>query len=176
MDTPKIQLPFWFSNEQVTKLAAAAKAWFALLMQWAQWPAQQADPETCCESVLTLVAWQRDIDRFDGEPLALFRKRVKFAYINAKESGSVDGFKRIFMRLGIGYVELEERMEGRDWDIVAIRLSDSQLAGNQALLDVLIQHYGRTCRRYEWKVITPVTINVRAIEFNNDYAVTQAAL
>ena len=168
MATPKIELPFWFSSEQVTKLAAAAGEWFSLLMEWAVWPAQQADPETCCETVLGLVAWQRDIDRFDGEPLSLFRLRVKYAYVNARDAGSVAGFKRIFQRLGIGYVEIEERMEGRDWDVISIRLSDSQLAENQRLLDTLIQHYGRTCRRYEWTVITPESLLVRVTEFSND--------
>lgn len=125
---------------------------------------------------MNLIAWQRDIDRFKGEPLSLFRKRVKYAYINAKEAGSVVGFKRIFMRLGIGYVEIEERMDGVDWDVVDIQLSDTQLAENQQLLTVLIQHYGRTCRRYRWKIITPVPFYVRAGEFNNTYGYDHAAV
>lgn len=164
-----MQLPFWFSKEQISALAAACSQWFAKLTEWAMWPAVQSNPETCAEGVLNLIAWQRDIDRFKGEPLSLFRKRVKYAYINAKDAGSVAGFKRIFMRLGIGYVEIEERMDGVDWDVMDIQLSDSQLAENQRLLTVLIQHYGRTCRRYRWTVITPVPLQITAIEFNNDY-------
>lgn len=176
MAEKKPTLPFWFSDAEVSKLAAAAGNWFAKLREWAMWPAMQADPETCGEAVLRLIAWQRDIDRFDGEPLALFRKRVKHARVNAVDAGSAAGFRRIFMRLGIGWVELDERMDGRDWDVVAIRLSDSQLAENQKLLDVLIQHYGRTCRRYEWTVITPVTLGTRAHEFGADYLTTTAKL
>lgn len=171
-----MNLPFWFSQEQVSALAAAANAWFEELRLWASWPLQQMNPETCVESVLNLIAWQRDIDRFEGEPLSLYRRRVKYAYINAKDAGSVAGFKRIFMRLGIGYVELRERLPGIDWDIIDIELSDSQLAENQKLLDVLIQHYGRTCRRYRWKVITPVPLQIHVIEFNNDYQVISASL
>ncbi|MEZ6853124.1 phage tail protein [Halodesulfovibrio aestuarii] len=171
-----MQLPFWFSKEQISALAAAASQWFAKLQEWALWPAMQNNPETCAEAVLNLIAWQRDIDRFKGEPLSLFRKRVKYAYINAKEAGSVVGFKRIFMRLGIGYVEIEERMDGVDWDVVDIQLSDTQLAENQQLLTVLIQHYGRTCRRYRWKIITPVPFYVRAGEFNNTYGYDHAAV
>lgn len=170
------KLPFWLAGPENAALERASAAWFAQLREWAQWPVMQMDPETCTESVLGLLAWQRDIDRFAGEPLELFRRRVKFAYANARDAGSVAGFKRIFQRLGIGYVEIDERMPGRDWDVVAIRLTDSQLAGNQALLDVLIQHYGRTCRRYEWTVIAPVPVGVRAVEFGNSYSMDHAAV
>lgn len=167
--TPEVTLPFWMSGPELTKLAKAAQKWFSRVMAWAIWPAQQMNPETCTETVLDLIAWQRDIDRFDGEPLALYRLRVKYAYANARDAGSVEGFKRIFQRLGVGYIEIEERMEGRDWDVLAIHLSDTQLADNQDLLQVLIQHYGRTCRRYEWTIITPMTINTRVETFDNDY-------
>ncbi|MDK2956534.1 MAG: hypothetical protein PWQ57_2030 [Desulfovibrionales bacterium] len=167
-------LPFWMAGETAVRLADAAANWFDLLRGWAQWPARQMDPESCAESVLSLLAWQRDIDRFDGEPLALFRKRVAYAYANARDAGSAIGFKRIFERLGVGYVELDERMDGRDWDIVAVRLTDSQLAGNQALLSEIIQHYGRTCRRYEWTVITPAPCGVRAVEFGAGYTLERA--
>ena len=173
---PDIKLPMWFDGAEATKLKAAAGEWFRLLGEWAKWPISQLDPETCCVGILELIAWQRDIDRFEGEPLALFRLRVKYAYANARDAGSVAGFKRIFERLDIGYVEIEERMAGRDWDVVAIRLSDSQLADNQALLSVLIQHYGRTCRRYEWTVITTVQAGIHGHEFNNDYRMISASI
>lgn len=167
--TPEISLPFWMGGPELTKLAKAARRWFALLMGWAIWPARQMDPETCTETVLNLIAWQRDIDRFDGEPLSLYRLRVKYAYANARDAGSVAGFKRIFQRLGVGYVEIEERMDGRDWDVIGLPLSDSQLADNQDLLQELIQHYGRTCRRYEWTIITPETVSLRVETFDNEY-------
>ncbi|MCJ2164663.1 MULTISPECIES: phage tail protein [unclassified Pseudodesulfovibrio] len=167
--TPEVTLPFWMSGPELTKLARAAQKWFALLMGWAIWPVQQMDPETCTETVLDLIAWQRDISRFNGEPLALYRLRVKYAYINAKDAGSVAGFKRIFQRLGVGYLEIEERMPGRDWDVIGLQLSDTQLADNQALLQELIQHYGRTCRRYEWTLISPLPISIRVETFDNDY-------
>lgn len=176
MAETQIKLPFWFSGTEVTKLANAAGRWFDALMGWAIWPVQQMDPETCTETVLNLIAWQRDIDRFPGEPLALYRLRVKYAYANAVDSGSVAGFKRILNRLGVGYVEIEERIPGQDWDIVDVSLSDSQLADNQALLEVILQHYGRTCRRYRWKIITPVSISVRCTEFNNDTITCSASM
>jgi len=167
--TPEVSLPFWMSGPELAKLARAAQKWFSLLMSWAIWPVRQMDPDTCTETVLDLIAWQRDIRRFEGEPLALYRKRVKYAYANARDAGSVAGFKRIFQRLGVGYIEIEERMAGRDWDVISLSLSDSQLAENQDLLQVLIQHYGRTCRRYEWTIITPLSLSIRIEEFNNDF-------
>ncbi|SOB60527.1 Phage protein [Pseudodesulfovibrio profundus] len=175
-DIRAFQLPFWMSGAELTKLSKAAAIWFDQIMEWASWPAQQMDPETCVEPVLNLIAWQRDIDRFNGEPLELFRKRVKYAYVNARDAGSVEGFKRIFQRLGVGYIEIEERMPGRDWDVLAILLSDSQLADNQDLLQVLIQHYGRTCRRYEWTIITPLPTSIRVETFDNDYQTINATV
>lgn len=174
--TPTFTLPFWMGGPEASKLAAAARNWFSLLMGWAIWPARQMDPETCCESVLDLIAWQRDIDRFDGEPLALFRLRVKYAYVNARDAGSTAGFARILQRLGVGYVEQEERMPGRDWDIIGLRLSDSQLSENQRLLLEIIQHYGRTCRRYEWTVITPSSVQARSCAFGCDYLTVCASV
>ena len=165
---PVLTLPFWLSGPELEKLRVAALKWWEKMASWAMIPANMQDPETCTEGFLKLIAWQRDIKRFDTEPLELFRLRVKYARINAVDSGSVAGFKKIFQRLGVGYVEIEERIPGQDWDIVSIRLSDGQLAKNQKLLETLIQHYGRTCRRYDWQVITPISVYVRAEEFNHD--------
>jgi hypothetical protein len=173
---PKPVLPSWMSKGEVVKLATTAHQWFSLLREWTLLPLKQLDPMTCSETILDLIALQRDIERFETEPLDLYRLRVRYAYVNARDAGSVEGFKRIFDRLGVGYVEIEERMEGQDWDVVDIRLSDTQLAGNERLLSVLIQHYGRTCRRYGWKIITPIPIDIQVAEFSNDHFTESAAI
>ena len=165
---PVLKLPFWLEGPELEKLRKAAASWWEKMASWAMLPVNMQDPDNCTEGFLKLLAWQRDITRFNTEPLELFRLRVKFARINAVDSGSVAGFKRIFERLGVGYVEIEERIPGQDWDIVSIRLSDSQLSQNQKLLETLIQHYGRTCRRYDWQVITPISVSVQSQEFNHD--------
>lgn len=165
---PEFKLPIWMNKGEVAKLATAAYQWFSLLGEWALWPIKQLDPTTCTEPVLDLIAWQRDISRFDSEPLDLYRLRVRYAYANAKDAGSVAGFKKIFQRLGIGYVEIDERIDGQDWDVIDIRLSDNQLAGNTQLLNVLVQHYGRTCRRYGWKTITTINIEIQLTGTSND--------
>lgn len=172
----KLKLPFWLEGVELTKLKNAAQSWWEKVEQWLKWPLLQIDAETCHITVLDLLAWQRDIQRFQGEPEALYRLRVKYAFINAVEAGSTAGMVRIFERLGIGYVEIQERLPGQDWDIVSLLLSDTQLSQNPVLLRVLIQQYGRTCRRYEFSTITPVSMAVCLAEFNDDQVTLSAVL
>lgn len=164
-----LTLPFWLSGRELTKLKKACQTYWGKVQGWLTWPLLQLDVEKCSLDILDLIAWQRDITRFKGESERLYRLRVKYAYINAKDAGSVAGFIRIFDRLEIGYTELDERQEGRDWDIVTIHLTDSQVAKNHELLMTIIQMYGRTCRRYEFSVINPVDVFTAVGEFNNDY-------
>lgn len=164
----KIELPFWLDGAELTKLKAAAQSWWGRVEGWLRWPLLQMDADSCHISVLELLAWQRDITRFKGEPESLFRLRVKYAFINAVDAGSTAGMKRILQRLGVGYVEIDERMAGRDWDVVLLRFSDSQLSQNPELLRVLIQHYGRTCRRYDFITLTPVVVHAATVHFNDD--------
>ena len=159
-----IKLPFWISAEQTEALTKAATRYWSNIEAWLRWPLEQMDPLSCTPGMLDLLAWQRDIERFTTEPLDLYRKRVKYALINAQDAGSKAGFIRIFERLGIGYVEIEERVDPVDWDVILVHLSDSQLSENTELLNRIIQKYGRTCRRYQLTVITPIQtgINVKA--------------
>lgn len=165
----KLELPFWLDGAEATKLKATAQAWWESVEGWLRWPLLQMDAETCHLMILDLLAWQRDITRFRGESEALFRLRVKYAFVNAVDAGSVAGFQRIFLRLGIGTLRIAERQPDRDWDIVQLHLSDQQLSDNPALLDMIIHQYGRTCRRYEFVTTTPVSLAVAAYEFNNDH-------
>ena len=172
----KLSLPFWLDGPELAKLKAAAQSWWRKAEGWLNWPLLQLDAETCHLSVLDLLAWQRDIQRFHGEPERLYRLRVKYAFINAVDAGSTAGMVRIFQRLGVGYVEIEERMPGLDWDVVLLHLTDSQLSENPVLLRVLMQQYGRTCRRYEFVTITPVTLRLGVAHFNDDQQTLIAAL
>ncbi|MCT8963530.1 phage tail protein [Pseudomonas veronii] len=172
----KLNLPFWLDGPQLAKLKAAAQSWWEKVEGWLQWPLLQMDADTCHLTVLDLLAWQRDISRFKDEPESLYRLRVKFAFINAVDAGSTAGLKRILQRLGVGYVEIDERMPDRDWDVVLLRLSDSQLSQNPELLRVLIQQYGRTCRRYDFVTITPVSLRLVAADFNDDQQTLIASL
>ena len=164
----KLELPFWLDGEEATKLKATAQAWWESVEDWLRWPLLQMDPETCHLTILELLAWQRDITRFRGESENLYRLRVKYAFINAVDAGSVIGFQRILQRLGVGYVRIEERLADRDWDIVQLHLSDSQLSENPALLDMIVYQYGRTCRRYEFVSTSLVRLVMGAYEISND--------
>ncbi|MDP9518550.1 phage tail protein [Pseudomonas protegens] len=172
----KLKLPFWLAGTELSKLMAAAQRWWETASGWLMWPYDQLDPDTCHLRILELWAWQRDVTRFVGEPESLFRLRVKYAFINAVDAGSTAGMKRILQRLGVGYIEIEERQPGRDWDVVLLRLSDSQLSVNADLLRVLVQQYGRTCRRYDFESVTPVTLQVAVLDFNDDQQTLVASL
>ncbi|MCU7251196.1 phage tail protein [Pseudomonas koreensis] len=172
----KLKLPFWLGGTELTKLVAATQSWWETVAGWLRWPYQQIDPDTCHLTILELWAWQRDVTRFNGEPEALFRLRVKYAFVNSVDAGSTAGMKRIFERLGVGYVEIEERQPGRDWDVVLLKFSNAQLSLNPELLRVLIQQYGRTCRRYDFVTITPVALQMGLIDFNDDQQTLVASL
>lgn len=172
----KLSLPFWLDGVELGKLKAAAQSWWNQVEGWVQWPLLQLDAETCHITILNLLAWQRDIARFQGEPESLYRLRVKYAFVNAVDAGNTAGFVRIFQRLGVGYVEVEERVPGLDWDIVRLHLSDSQLSENPELLRVLMQQYGRTCRRYDFTTISSVTLNIGATVFSDDQQTLIATL
>lgn len=172
----KLSLRFWLGGTELEKLTAAAQSWWEKVEGWLRWPLLQLDADSCHLVVLDLLAWQRDITRFKDEPEALYRLRVKYAFINAVDAGSTAGMKRILQRLGVGYVEIEERMPDRDWDVVLLRFSDSQLSKNPELLRVLIQQYGRTCRRYDFVTLTPVTLQVAVVDFNDDQQTLVASL
>jgi len=172
----KLKLPFWLDGKELNRLKTASQSWWNKVEGWLQWPLLQMDAETCHLTVLDLLAWQRDISRFKDEPESLYRLRVKFAFINAVDAGSTAGLKRTLQRLGVGYVEIDERLPDRDWDVVLLRLSDSQLSQNPELMRVLIQQYGRTCRRYDFVTITPVSLRIVAVDFNDDQQTLVASL
>jgi hypothetical protein len=164
-----IKLPFWMDKGELNKIAVLFGKWWDYVQSAVKFPFAILDEEKCSERILNLIAYQRDVERFENEPIELFRKRVKYAFINAKDAGSKVGFIRIFERLGIGYVEIEERFDLENWDVIKIRLSDSQLAKNIDLLNLIIRKYGRTCRRYTFEVITAETVTIHHGEFEHDY-------
>ncbi|MCX9039463.1 phage tail protein [Citrobacter portucalensis] len=174
-DFSQLKLPFWMNKGELAKLLAACKKFWSQLHGWLIWPTKQFDPLVCPLPVLNLLAWERDITRFNGEPLDLYRKRVAFAWVNARDAGSVEGFIAIFHRLGIGYVELLERQKGKEWDEITIRVSDGQIASNGELLREIIRQYGRTCRRYDYEVITINTQDIRAGWYTGEYVVYTAS-
>lgn len=164
----KIKLPVWMNKGDPARLANAAVKHWETMYQWLKFPIMQFDPLTCDERLLFLYAYQRDVGRLNSEPLSLYRKRIKYAYVNAADSGSVIGFKNIFERLGIGTVQILERQSGYDWDVIILRLSDNQLTNNRELLTDIIRQYGRTCRRYFFEIVHVQPMRFKCGNFINN--------
>ncbi len=172
----KLKLPWWMSGPELTKLKTAAQQFFEDLLKAARWPLEQLDVSKADEGIVRLIAWQRGIDRFSDEKMEMFRLRVFYAYANARDAGSVIGFERIFQRLGLGYLEQEERLPDKDWDVIVLHVSNSVTAQNPEFMNWLIQTYGRTCRRYEWNVITSLRFLVKSATFDWDQQTHIASL
>lgn len=181
-DLPEHKAPWWMDGNGLKGLhephflSKGLHAFWRRIWHWLLIPLQQLDPLECGESLLNLIAWDRGIQRFSNEPLPLYRKRVKYAFANARDAGEATGFKRIFERLGIGWVEVHERQPDQPWDVITIELADTELVNNQQLLNVLIQHYGRTCRRYRFQVVYPQPLRLHARRFSGSYQVFGAKL
>ena len=172
----KLKLHWWMSGPELGKVKTAAQDFFDDLMTVAKWPLNQLDVRQASEGIVRLIAWQRGIDRFSDENLKMFRLRVFYAYANAKDAGSAIGFERIFQRLELGYLEQEERLSNKDWDVIILNVSNSATAQNPEFMNWLIQTYGRTCRRYEWNVITVLTLAVKPTTFVWDQQTNIASL
>lgn len=171
-----LKLPSWMDKGDPARLLRACVKFWSQVYEWITWPLRQFDPLTCAEPILNLIAWERDMNRFNGEPLELYRKRVSYAFINAQQAGEIAGFIAIFARLGIGKVELLERQDGEDWDVIVARVTDSQIADNSDLLLEIIRKYGRTCRRYRFEVITSKTITIGVGWYDGEYICYPATL
>ncbi|MGY8897796.1 MAG: phage tail protein [Paraglaciecola sp.] len=162
-----VNLPFWLQGCALVSVKNAASNFWAKVQSHVDWQNNQIDALACDVRLLDLLAWERDIQRFATEDETTYRLRVKHAYANAKDAGSIAGFKRIFARLGVRYIEIIERDPELDWDIVTIDLEDNELSQKQELLEALIQHYGRTCRRYQYSLVNLAEASINSAEFDH---------
>lgn len=162
-------LSFWMAGVKNTTLARAAHRWFSLLGTSVLWVAEQMDARTCPEAMLDLLAWQRAVNRYPGEPDRLYRLRVHYAYHNGVDAGSINGWHRIFARLEMGRIALEERVTGQDWDIINLVVDDSSFPDQQNVLEIIVDEYGRTCRRYRFVSRIPQAVRVGLGLFDDDH-------
>lgn len=178
-DFEKLDLPevsFWMNGANSQALCKAAHLWFQRLGDAAIWPARQFNPMTCSLPVLDLLAWQRGVARYNSEPERLYRLRVTHAYANARDSGQTAGWGRIFERLELGGLSLAERVPGQDWDRVGIIADDSQFPDQQNVLEIIIEDYGRTCRRYYFDSRIPVSAQAHVGRFSWHQETVEAAM
>jgi len=146
------EIATWLNKGYAEKLVKAATGYWEKSRDYVMWAVNQKDESKNEDPVLGFLAWERLTTRLDDEPIELYRKRVQHALVNTIDAGEISSVKSIFDRLGLEVLNVRERIDGRDWDIIAIDMTDSTLAGNTDLLPELIQLYGRTCRRYELTV------------------------
>lgn len=165
---PEPKLPVWMNRGEPLTLAHASHTWWQQVHDWLTFPLAQIDVDTCDEALLSLLAYQRDISRFPGETLSLFRLRVKHAFVNARDAGSVAGFEQIFRRLNIGELQQLERQIQYDWDVILLRINDEQLSRDNRLMMELVRHYGRTCRRYFFDVLNSTPVTLFSGQFDNE--------
>ena len=153
---------FWMIGKRnLQPLKATCERWWELVTSWLKFPFSMFDEENTDIRIVDLLAWQRQIERFNGESESLYRLRVKHAFVNAKDAGTPNGMRKIFERLKLDpNPTFEERVAGYDWDQIGINLKMSVLGRYQSLLDVLMEQYGRTCRRWLYHTMIDDSIGV----------------
>jgi hypothetical protein len=160
----------WLNKGYAEKIMKAANGYWDNTKDWLVWAVNQKNEQENLEPILSLLAWERLTDRLSEEPLALFRKRVQHALVNTVEAGEIASIADLFSRLGIDVIKVTERIENRDWDIIAIDFSSHTVSKYGEILPELIQLYGRTCRRYEFTVHTVVepSLNIGCLDVQWD--------
>jgi hypothetical protein len=155
-DIAEIELPTWLNGVDTTALANVAKTYWQNLERNLLWWLEQLDEEVAALPILDLLAWERGINRLDGESVELYALRIKHAVANSEDAGFDIGLERIFKRLGFGYIEINSHVENYDWDMVQVSLIEDEFIDKQALVEELIRQYGRTCRRYFLSVLSVI--------------------
>lgn len=141
------KLPIWMDGPRAQALKATSERWWHLVAGWLRSPFDFGDALTAPLPIVDLLAYQRGIERFSIEPERLYRLRVHHAYRNWQDAGTIAGMRRIFERLELPNRQLQDRVPGYDWDMYAVNITPEQLASEGDLLALLLQMYGRTCRR-----------------------------
>lgn len=166
----KIELPSWLSGADANALAKVAQIYWQRLESQLFWWLEQLNDEQAALPILDLLAWERGINRLNGESVELYSLRIKHAVANSEDAGFDVGMERIFKRLGFGFIEVNARQPGFDWDMVEIAMLEDQFSGKEQLVSEIIKQYGRTCRRYYLTALTAVTTTNASglIEFDKE--------
>ncbi|WP_043991541.1 hypothetical protein [Vibrio sp. AND4] len=141
-----------------------------------EWPLKQLDPMVAPIEFVDLMAWQRDIERLPKEPEHIYRIRVNFAYAFATGGGSEAGWEAMFEQLGYPHIDIDERLSYYPWDVVSVKVQDSDLNDVPGLMDALVRQYGRTCRRYSFDVTTIACPHISVAEFSHTHETYSASI
>lgn len=153
------QLPIWLKGQNANALAKVAQSYWQEVESYLFWWLEQQHSENAQTAILDLLAWERSVNRLPGETLEIYGLRVKHAFANATDAGSNIGMEQIFKRLGFGFIQVNERVPGFDWDMVEIAMLEDEFSGKEQLVNEIIEQYGRTCRRYYLSAMATVNTN-----------------
>lgn len=143
------KLPIWMNGSRAVALKETAERWWEQVETYIRLPLTTFDPLPCELAFVDLLAYQRGIDRYAGESEAFYRLRVHHALRNARAAGTPAGMNYIFDNLQLPRAVFDERMPGRDWDIVGVRFNGRGYARLHEEIDFVLRFYWRTCRRFE---------------------------
>ncbi|EGU39398.1 phage tail protein [Vibrio scophthalmi] len=169
MQLPPIKFKYWMGRGELAKFANALRNYWSRVDEALRMPLKKHDPLTAPIGIVRLMAWERDIEPLEREDEMIFRIRVANAYSFARHGGETAGFKNMFGKLGVDWVDIHEREDQEQWDVVTIETADSDLAQKNWLMNAMIRQYGRTCRRYQFNVTYPVTLKMIAAAFGHRF-------
>ncbi len=142
---PKINIRFWMDGGGVlSKVARVFYAWWQYVKLYIYTLTLYLDPLTAPLGIVNILAKERNITRQSQEGEALYRLRVKHAFECAKNAGTISGFYAIFKLLG--YTLLNQTEQAGDWDEIELEIDAQTPAW---LANLIVDKYGRTCRRYQ---------------------------
>ncbi len=162
---PPIDLTFWESLGQMAIIAKCGDSWWNKVQTWLNYLPQNVDIDKVPIQIVDYIAYQRDIERFQNEPEDMYRRRVKYAFSNAKSAGELAGFFTIWENLQLGALQQSERISKEDWDVILLEVDEDSYAKNQTLFDFIVHKYGRSCRRYWFSTYKIEKCRVRVFEF-----------
>lgn len=172
------KLPHWLAKQgsELDKLRKAAVVFWERFCDLLAWQSQQLDPMTAELQLVHLLAWERDVDQLPEESEQMYRTRVKFALPFAKGAGSKAGWLDMFEKLNLTSINIVERYDVVNWDVIFVQLLDQELNDNKQLLTYLCRKYGRTTRRYELQTIASLTAFTSATAFSLESAIVIATI
>ena len=171
MNRIPIKLKFWQDGSKLSKIASISEKVFSNFEKPLKMVTKAIDVEKANIELVKIIGWGRGIDPFQGESEKLYRKRVKYALQNSQDAGCVNGFSKIWKRLGLGTLTQKERVDKDEWDVIQLEIDEAVFWEYQFLLDSLIQLYGRTCRRYVLSTVSTSTLEhcITTIDSESNY-------
>lgn len=173
MKIPEINLRYWMGRGEIAKFARAMRNYWGHVKAAFEMPLQQHDPLTAPMALVSILAWQRGVEKLGQEPESLFRIRVAHAYGFSRDAGSVSGWEDMFEKLGYPHIVQDERLTNVDWDVISLKIRDGDLSDIPDLLDTVVRQYGRTCRRYQYTTYIDMPLQARPQNFDAEVEVNE---